>query len=100
MIIALKPPATPHLDRVQRYRWYRGGTYEGDSLIEDEAGPLWRVDDVRAASAPELVKAKAAARKQAFTEAAAMLALCQRGFTIDVAMTYETLRRRSQGDET
>jgi hypothetical protein len=55
--VAPKPPAvpTPNLDRVQRYRLYVGGTYEVSSIIEDESGPLWRVDDVRAAIAEAIV---------------------------------------------
>jgi hypothetical protein len=51
---------TPHLDRVQRYRWYRGGTYEGDSLIEDANGPLVRLDDVRAAIALDIAEIRLA----------------------------------------
>jgi hypothetical protein len=91
---------TPNLDRVQRYRMYRGGTYEGDSLIEDANGPLVRLDDARDAIALALAAVEKAARKKAFAEVVAMLLPLKGHFTASVATAIEVLVRRAKGDET
>jgi hypothetical protein len=96
----MSAPKTPHLNRVQRYRWYRGGTYEGDSLIEDANGPLVRLDDARDAIALALAAVEKAARKKAFAEVRDLLLPLKGHFTASVATAVETIVRRAQGDET